>query len=130
MDIFAIQQKWQPKYFISQNCNKKLVKQWLSKQIDNSISCVKGNNNIKDIYNDSSTYRKAIIIAIAFQDIKCEFGYYRTFSNYLANKDWTNAATKMFDFYWARQNMERVKRYSYVIENDKCGSFCIDYGWN
>ena len=115
---------------LSQICDKKLVKEWLSKQIDNSISCVKGNNIIKDVYNASSNYRKAIIISIAFQDIKCEFGTYRTFSNHLAKEDWSNAAASIFDFSWARKNQERAKKYSYVIKNDKCGPFCIDYGWN
>ena len=114
----------------TKNCTPKKAKEWLAKEIDQKISCIQSNANTKAAYNKASTYRKAILISMAFQ-LGCNglAGFKKTL-NYMAKGEWANAATEMLDSLWARQTPNRAKRHSYVIRNDKCGTFCKDYGWN
>ena len=113
----------------TKNCTPKKAKEWLAKEIDQKISCIQSNANTKAAYNKASTYRKAILISMAFQ-LKCGFAKFKKTLSFMAEGDWANAASEMLDSVWARQNPNRAKRHSYVIINDKCGPFCKDYGWN
>ena len=112
-------------------CTVKKAKEWLSDKIDKSMSCVQKNNNIKNAYNKATTYRKAILISMAFQ-LGCNaFSGYKLFLSYMAVGDWANAANQITEYAWAKHYSERTKRYSYVIINNKCNSdFCQVYGWN
>ena len=112
-------------------CTVKKAKEWLSDKIDKSMSCVQNKNNIKNAYNKATTYRKAILISMAFQ-LGCNaFSGSKLFLSYMAIGDWTNAANEITKYAWAKHYPERTKRYSYVIINNKCNTdFCKVYGWN
>ena len=113
------------------NCSEEKADQWLNDEIGLKIACIENNANINAAYINASDYRKAILISMAFQ-LGCDgLARFKKALSFMANKDWSNAATEMLDSQWARQNPNRAKRHSYVIRNDICGDdFCKDYGWN
>ena len=68
---------------------------------------------------------------MAFQLGCSTFSGFKSFLSYMDVGDWTNAANKITEFSWAKYYPERIKRYSYVIINNKYNSdFCQFYGWN
>ena len=111
------------------NCSARKAKEWLAREIKQKISCINSNANTKAAYNKASNYRKAILVSMAFQ-LGCNglAGFKKTLS-YMAKGKWAAASAEMLDSLWARQTPNRAKRHSYVIKNNKCGTFCKDYGW-
>ena len=106
------------------------AKQWLRNTIVNRILCIQNKDNIKNAFNKAFKFRRAILVSLAFQLGCNNLAKYEDFLSYMAKGDWARAADEMFNFNWATELQDRIKRYSYVIKNNKCKDFCQNYGWN
>lgn len=112
------------------SCTEQKANQWLSDGIDSKTSCINEYSNIKAAYDKASDYRKAIIISMAYQ-LGCNgLSKFTKTLDYMANEQWSNAATEMLDSLWYKQTPKRAERHSYVILNNNCGDFCKNYGWS
>ena len=114
----------------TQDCDEQKAKQWLRNTIVNRILCIQNKDNIKNAFNKAFKFRRVILVSLAFQLGCNNLAKYEDFLSYMAKGDWARAADEMFNFNWATELQDRIKRYSYVIKNNKCKDFCQNYGWN
>ena len=111
------------------SCTEKRAEQWLSQEIDEKTSCMTSYSNIRDAYNNASTYRKAILISMAYQLGCGGLNDFKQTLSYMARGEWGNAASAMLDSAWNRQTPNRARRHAHVIRENNCGDFCRNYCW-